>query len=1022
MKSDYEIQPAFKCNNIAIVTSSGEQFCPYAGVLLQSIIENASAHNNYDFVLLHDGISKQRQQEILQIASNHTNISVRFLNVGGLLEGYNFKSVAPYVPPLTCARLLIPEVFSSYFKILWLDSDIVVNRDIADLYNVDISNYYIAAIPEIGMPFFHKKPGHFMIHILDDILKIPPEQYFNGGVQLLNCSALKENYSCEYALKTAARSDFRFLDQDAMNFLCRGKALFLDGRWNVRAKFKDLVDNGPAEIVEKYNLFKKEPYIIHFIGPEKPGENPNVEMNEFFWKYAQHTIYNRVFWKNYVNHMPIQKQTCRKEQSNKLKKVKMRLLPPSSQSFWTMADVESQNFKQVTSQLNTVSNQTKKLENNLLNLYRRVDGNIESEYTNRKFEENKVSFKPREDKVRIVFLFQIASFWPNWESFFNACREDIRFEVKLLYLSDIVAEKSQTQTAKQFLDQNNFEYEEYSEDILYQFRPHIIVLQSPYDTLHRLPEHRAAFFKAHGYRIVYIPYGIEISDTVHARRDHFENPVVKNAWRIYTFSERMKQDYFYRTVNCNNVVSIGHPKFDSLSQKGKFHLPNELQKRIGQRKIMLWHLHFPKVIEENGKKVMCTPMLHEYCEFLNYIKKHKELFFIMLPHPKFTEYTDGKDFINKCADIENLFIDWSDDYRPALYSANYMITDRSAMMIEAGPLEIPILYMSNADYYEPLTAAVQPIVESYYQGNCYSDMCGFANMCLNNLDPKYDHRILALKENLPVCNGNFGQRIRNDIYQALDLEFREYLNTVNMFRLRKALDERISTAEMRARREIRGGFYNLTWELRKNKLLPEIDETFSSEYDEIFYNANRYNSLCSALKILRKLLPALKIKSAVDFGCGSGTWLYISQKLGVNDILGLDGYYINRQQLMIPEQCFMPVDLEKEVTLDRTFDLAISVEVAEHLKKDTAEIFVQSLCNTAPIVIFSAAHPGQGGTNHVNEQPFEYWAEKFKKHGYNSIEIRPLFCDDLEIGYEYRTNITIYAKTPYDERIRQNLF
>ena len=90
--------------------------------------------------------------------------------------------------------------------------------------------------------------------------------------------------------------------------------------------------------------------------------------------------------------------------------------------------------------------------------------------------------------------------------------------------------------------------------------------------------------------------------------------------------------------------------------------------------------------------------------------------------------------------------------------------------------------------------------------------------------------------------------------------------------------------------------------------------------------------------------------------------------------------------------------------------------------EDTAEIFVQSLCNTAPIVIFSAAHPGQGGTNHVNEQPFEYWAEKFKKHGYNSIEIRPLFCDDLEIGYEYRTNITIYAKTPYDERIRQNLF
>jgi SAM-dependent methyltransferase len=163
--------------------------------------------------------------------------------------------------------------------------------------------------------------------------------------------------------------------------------------------------------------------------------------------------------------------------------------------------------------------------------------------------------------------------------------------------------------------------------------------------------------------------------------------------------------------------------------------------------------------------------------------------------------------------------------------------------------------------------------------------------------------------------------------------------------------------------------------------------------------------------IVLELYP--NVKSAVDFGCGLGTWIRAFKNNGVSEILGLDGRWCNKSLLFknIDEKEFKIVDLEKPIHLDKTYDLVISLEVAEHLSKDAADIFVQSLVNAGKVILFSAALPGQGGFNHINEQWTFYWEDKFRKHGYFFYDIiREKIWNNSNIdSWWYKQNMFIVA-------------
>ena len=177
-------------------------------------------------------------------------------------------------------------------------------------------------------------------------------------------------------------------------------------------------------------------------------------------------------------------------------------------------------------------------------------------------------------------------------------------------------------------------------------------------------------------------------------------------------------------------------------------------------------------------------------------------------------------------------------------------------------------------------------------------------------------------------------------------------------------------------------------------------EFFSSRQEKTFY---------SAQKILGIIQSHYPFKSMVDFGCGVGTWLHVADKMGVKNLRGYEGEWARGHLvdngLDIRFQNF-------ESTIDRVgqFDLAISLEVAEHLTTVAGHALVKSMCASSNVVMFSAAIPGQDGVGHINEQPQEYWQDIFAKFGFSAIDlVRPAIWNDSEIPIWYRQNTLVYT-------------
>lgn len=185
-------------------------------------------------------------------------------------------------------------------------------------------------------------------------------------------------------------------------------------------------------------------------------------------------------------------------------------------------------------------------------------------------------------------------------------------------------------------------------------------------------------------------------------------------------------------------------------------------------------------------------------------------------------------------------------------------------------------------------------------------------------------------------------------------------------------------------------------------------------YTLAFYNSQIQESLVSAKQVVPEIIKLFNPRSVIDVGCGVGTWGSAFLDNGVSDFLGIDGDYVKSEQLLIPEKNFIRHDLRQEIVTSKKFDIAMSLEVIEHLTDDEGKFLIKSLVKLAPVVIFSAAIPGQGGTNHINEQWQSYWAQEFSKYNYKAYDcIRPLIWNNKEVYVCYKQNIIVYISSEY---------
>ena len=171
------------------------------------------------------------------------------------------------------------------------------------------------------------------------------------------------------------------------------------------------------------------------------------------------------------------------------------------------------------------------------------------------------------------------------------------------------------------------------------------------------------------------------------------------------------------------------------------------------------------------------------------------------------------------------------------------------------------------------------------------------------------------------------------------------------------------------------------------------------------------HNLSAPREVVPLVIQLVNPKSVLDVGCGTGIWLKVFEEQGMLDYIGVDGSHLSIDMLKIPARNFLVQDLREPFLLDRKFDLVISLEVAEHLEEQYAQQFVRTLISHGDTILFSAAIPGQGGQNHLNEQWPEYWQKKFEEHGFFLMDIiRPLIWKNEKIDWWYRQNIFLVTK------------
>jgi SAM-dependent methyltransferase len=181
------------------------------------------------------------------------------------------------------------------------------------------------------------------------------------------------------------------------------------------------------------------------------------------------------------------------------------------------------------------------------------------------------------------------------------------------------------------------------------------------------------------------------------------------------------------------------------------------------------------------------------------------------------------------------------------------------------------------------------------------------------------------------------------------------------------------------------------------------------------HQSDVYN-LNASTQVVPILIEMFQPKSVLDVGCGIGTWLKSFYDFGVTDVMGVDGDYVDREQLKqyISENLFKPADLTYPFNLQRKFDLVLSLEVAEHLPEPSALGFIETLCKHGDTIIFSAAIPHQGGQNHVNEQWKEYWINKFYSFGYQPYDLlRARIWNINLVDWWYKQNMLVFSQKDF---------
>lgn len=292
-----DLKPAFsrKTKTIPIIFAANNEFVPVFATCLQSLIDNLNVEYNYDVILLQSDVNEENKKTLLEMVKEYKNLSLRFYDVEKLLANHQLKANA-HISVETYYRFLIQEVLPDYHKVLYLDCDLVINGDLAELYEIDLNGFALAATHDpdfVGQINGANKDT--MEYVKTRFRMKNPYNYFQAGVILFNEDRMREKHSVDEWLKLAS-VPYMYNDQDVLNLECEGEVKFLDMKWGLivdheHRRVSDIISFAPDYIQKEYKKAHAEPKIIHYAGYKKPWYDPTEDYAKVFWQYARKTVF-----------------------------------------------------------------------------------------------------------------------------------------------------------------------------------------------------------------------------------------------------------------------------------------------------------------------------------------------------------------------------------------------------------------------------------------------------------------------------------------------------------------------------------------------------------------------------------------------------------------------------------------------------------------------------------------------------------------------------------------------------------
>ncbi|MBP3256064.1 MAG: 1-acyl-sn-glycerol-3-phosphate acyltransferase [Clostridia bacterium] len=261
--------------NIPVFFAVDDGYMPFLAVVIQSLIDNSSKDYIYDLKILYTKISDENQSRIKNKYESD-NVKIEFVDLNNYLEKFFDKFYTrDYYSKTTYYRLFIPDLYPEFDKAIYLDSDMAVLTDVANLYNIDLGNNLVGASTDGAVQAIPP----FQEYVEKVVGMADSKSYFNAGMLLMNLDELRKFKFQEkflYLLETVKFAVAQ--DQDYLNRICKGRTLILPGSWNTM----------PGGLVEES---KDNLNIIHYNLSYKPWHFDNIMYQDYFWYYAKKTDY-----------------------------------------------------------------------------------------------------------------------------------------------------------------------------------------------------------------------------------------------------------------------------------------------------------------------------------------------------------------------------------------------------------------------------------------------------------------------------------------------------------------------------------------------------------------------------------------------------------------------------------------------------------------------------------------------------------------------------------------------------------